>query len=286
MQMPYRHFIHVNDVYRYGFNGKENDNDVKGEGNQQDYGMRIYDPRLERFLSEDPLTTSYPNLTPYQFASNSPIAGIDMDGGEFKVYHLINVEENGQTKLKVGDYRGASDIQLIVTAKISTTIDLSIPKGPGKMPVTVTENVSLDFNYSEVGITADVVDVNGTLRVLPQGVDWNNLPSLEDPIWESFETTDEFRERIVTNGNKIAAAITDGVLWLRLRSAIAKGNKPGQSLGVKQVKIESVEKRLRNLKKLAEGWRPSRWRVGVVKKVWETALKKIKEELRILRLVR
>jgi len=27
--------------YRYGFNGKENDNEVKGEGNQQDYGLRI-----------------------------------------------------------------------------------------------------------------------------------------------------------------------------------------------------------------------------------------------------
>jgi hypothetical protein len=35
--------------YRYGFNGKENDNKVKGEGNQQDYGMRVYDPRLGRF---------------------------------------------------------------------------------------------------------------------------------------------------------------------------------------------------------------------------------------------
>ncbi|MBS1735236.1 MAG: hypothetical protein JSS98_01355, partial [Bacteroidetes bacterium] len=34
--------------YRYGFNGKENDNEVKGEGNQQDYGMRFYDPRLGR----------------------------------------------------------------------------------------------------------------------------------------------------------------------------------------------------------------------------------------------
>ena len=34
--------------YRYGFNGKENDNEVKGEGNQQDYGLRIYDPRLGR----------------------------------------------------------------------------------------------------------------------------------------------------------------------------------------------------------------------------------------------
>ncbi len=42
-------------VYRYGFNGKESDDEIKGEGNQQDYGMRIYDTRLGRFLSVDPL---------------------------------------------------------------------------------------------------------------------------------------------------------------------------------------------------------------------------------------
>jgi RHS repeat-associated protein len=69
--------------YRYGFNGKENDNDVgKGDGNQQDYGMRIYDPRVGRFLSVDPITREYPALTPYQFASNTPIAAIDRDGLE------------------------------------------------------------------------------------------------------------------------------------------------------------------------------------------------------------
>jgi RHS repeat-associated protein len=69
--------------YKYGFNGKENDNEVKGEGNQQDYGMRIYDPRLGRFLSVDPISKEYPELTPYQFASNRPIDGIDMDGLEW-----------------------------------------------------------------------------------------------------------------------------------------------------------------------------------------------------------
>jgi RHS repeat-associated protein len=68
--------------YTYGFNGKMNDNEVKGEGNQQDYGMRIYDPRLGRFLSEDPITKKYPELTPYQFASNTPIQAIDLDGLE------------------------------------------------------------------------------------------------------------------------------------------------------------------------------------------------------------
>jgi len=68
--------------YRYGFNGKENDNEVKGAGNQQDYGMRIYDPRVGRFLSVDPITKKYPELTPYQFASNTPIGAVDMDGLE------------------------------------------------------------------------------------------------------------------------------------------------------------------------------------------------------------
>ncbi|GAA3944559.1 DUF4347 domain-containing protein [Chitinophaga oryziterrae] len=81
MQMPGRGFN--SSKYRYGYNDKENDNEVKGDGNQQDYGMRVSDPRLGRFLSVDPITAKYPELTPYQFASNRPIDGIDMDGLEF-----------------------------------------------------------------------------------------------------------------------------------------------------------------------------------------------------------
>ena len=85
--MPQRNFtagtLSGSKGYRYGFNGKENDNEVKGTGNQQDYGMRIYDPRLGRFLSVDPITNVYPMLTPYQFASNRPIDGIDLDGKEW-----------------------------------------------------------------------------------------------------------------------------------------------------------------------------------------------------------
>jgi RHS repeat-associated protein len=71
--------------YKYGFNGKENDNEVKGDGNQQDYGMRIYDPRLGRFLSVDPISKKYAELTPYQFASNTPIVAVDIDGLESSV---------------------------------------------------------------------------------------------------------------------------------------------------------------------------------------------------------
>jgi RHS repeat-associated protein len=80
--MPGREYALNNSPYRYGFNGKENDNEVKGTGNQQDYGMRIYDPRVGKFLSVDPLSKEYPELTPYQFAGNTPIQAIDLDGTE------------------------------------------------------------------------------------------------------------------------------------------------------------------------------------------------------------
>ena len=65
-------------VYRYGFNGKENDSETGWE----DYGMRMYNPTLARFFSVDPITVKYPELTPYQFASNRPINSIDLDGLE------------------------------------------------------------------------------------------------------------------------------------------------------------------------------------------------------------
>lgn len=83
MQMPGRTYTAPNATnYRYGFNGKENVNEVNGVGNQVDYGMRIYDPRIGKFLSVDPLEKKYPWYTPYQFAGNKPIAFIDVDGLE------------------------------------------------------------------------------------------------------------------------------------------------------------------------------------------------------------
>lgn len=66
-------------AYRYGFNGKEKDTDF---ANHYDYGFRIYNPRIAKFLSVDPLTMEYPWYTPYQFAGNKPIRFIDLDGLE------------------------------------------------------------------------------------------------------------------------------------------------------------------------------------------------------------
>ena len=87
------------DIYRYGYNGKENDNEVKGKGNQIDYGMRIYDPRLGRFLSVDPLTKSYPHYTPYSYAGNKPIVAVDLDGLEEKII-IYSETKDGRVKIE------------------------------------------------------------------------------------------------------------------------------------------------------------------------------------------
>jgi hypothetical protein len=53
-----------------------------------------------RFLSVDPLTKSYPELTPYQFASNTPIRAIDLDGLERLDVEGLDTQKRTQ-KLKI-----------------------------------------------------------------------------------------------------------------------------------------------------------------------------------------
>lgn len=91
--MPGRHFT-VENGYRYGFNGKENDNEVKGEGNQVAYENRIYDPRLGRWHSLDPLQKKYPNESNYTFVSNNPLVFSDVDGRD-KIYTLTMITKEG-----------------------------------------------------------------------------------------------------------------------------------------------------------------------------------------------
>lgn len=99
--------------YRYGFNGKENDNEIAGDGNQQDYGMRIYDPRLGRFLSVDPIAIDYPWNSTYAFAENEPIANIDLDGLEKT--SAINKPNTGQVLERI-HYRKLLDNMVVLTS--------------------------------------------------------------------------------------------------------------------------------------------------------------------------
>lgn len=79
--------------YRYGFNGMEKDDEVKGTGNSYDFGARMYDSRLGRWLSMDPLTVQYSSLSSYNFVANNPLIYTDPNG-EVIIIHYIDKDGN------------------------------------------------------------------------------------------------------------------------------------------------------------------------------------------------
>jgi RHS repeat-associated protein len=93
MLIPGRNFS--SEKYRFGFNGKENCHEILSQGRWQDYGERDYRPDLVRFIKIDPLTRKYPELSSYQFASNTPIQAIDQDGLEAFIVHGTQQTQTG-----------------------------------------------------------------------------------------------------------------------------------------------------------------------------------------------
>ncbi|WP_158548336.1 RHS repeat domain-containing protein [Marixanthomonas ophiurae] len=68
--------------YRFGFQGQEKDNEVKGSNNSINYKYRVHDPRLGRFFGVDPLSSKYPYNSTYAFSENIVINAIEMEGLE------------------------------------------------------------------------------------------------------------------------------------------------------------------------------------------------------------
>lgn len=84
MTMPGRRYEQVIG-YRYGFNGKEKDKDVASD--DYDFGARIYDSRIGRWLSVDKFASVYCSISPYVFGANSPSNLTDGDGNLLKDKH-------------------------------------------------------------------------------------------------------------------------------------------------------------------------------------------------------
>jgi RHS repeat-associated protein len=134
--------------YRYGFNGKELDKSGEfGSLTHYDYGFRIYNPSIGKFLSVDPLTKSYPWYTPYQFAGNMPIWASDLDGLEPDLKH----KGNSQTVNGVDYHKNGSDW---IISKLNISYS-DFEKALANITRTLNNYIDLgslgSFNDSEIG---------------------------------------------------------------------------------------------------------------------------------------
>lgn len=129
--------------YGFGFNGKLMDDDISRNGNIYDYGFRIYNPRIGKFLSVDPLTKSYPWYSPYQYAGNKPIMAIDRDGLE---------DEDVNCNSNETDPNGTAN-------SIPASVENSNELTPTKSPTATWDNNILTLTDGDLTLTFNLADI-------------------------------------------------------------------------------------------------------------------------------
>ena len=111
MLVPNRHGSST--AYRYGFNGMEKDDELKGEGNSYDFGARMLDPRVGRWFAIDKKAYEEPAWSPYRYGFDNPLYFIDKDGNieiplKSNAVHdpktLVRVEDNFTIRNKSKQY--------------------------------------------------------------------------------------------------------------------------------------------------------------------------------------
>lgn len=87
--------------YRYGFNDVEMDDEIKSQkGTSYDFGARMYDSRVGRWLTIDAASSLKPDVSPYLGLADNPIVFRDPDGNdEWNVVVIKN--QNGQVVRKM-----------------------------------------------------------------------------------------------------------------------------------------------------------------------------------------
>jgi len=157
-------------VYVYHFNGKETDE----ETGVQDYGMRMYNALLGRFLSVDPLIGKYPELTPYQFTSNTPICAIDVDGLE--KYIIIRYNYDGVHYRSTIKKVPANVVKNQANKTGFAVVNVNIPAGPisaktindaeaqVEADIMIAQNNNTGLDNAMFGTTYNVDPLNQDVR--------------------------------------------------------------------------------------------------------------------------
>ncbi len=145
----------LNDDYRFGFNGQEKDNEIKGIGNSLSFKYRIYDSRLGKFLSVDPLEKEYPWNSTYAFAENRVIDGRDLEGAEWK--KSTTIDASGNTKIS---YEIKVQVYDFTRHKNPSRVKQRVMKGFKKASKRMSKRLNADVKITPQFIKKENFDDN------------------------------------------------------------------------------------------------------------------------------
>ena len=147
--------------YRFGFNGMEKDDEVCGAtGTSYDFGSRIYDVRIGRWLSLDPMSTTYPALSNYAYVNNSVLVFIDPNGREIVITVAPGSPEHQQVSHALGI------IQIMYPERYKQLVESKIVYeiGVGSLNQTTAPVPKIDWT---AGQTAVPFEWKGGLTAIP-----------------------------------------------------------------------------------------------------------------------
>jgi len=166
--------------YRFGFNGKENENEVSGDGNTMTAEFWEYDSRLGRRWNMDPVVYAWQSL--YACFNNNPIFFIDPSGDEPTPDGKPIEKSKSPTPWKVG--LGQSSLSLLLKEVLITGNRSNLNKsssffnkigrkmdGMINFGILIVGQVSGDINYARKAlqgmtiktITLEIMDMIGGL---------------------------------------------------------------------------------------------------------------------------
>ena len=244
-----------NSLYRYGFQGQEKDDELKGDGNSVNFEFRMHDPRIGRFFAVDPLTTNYPWNSPYAFSENQVIHLIELEGLETsppKMYFdnngnktVINAVDNVGIQMEVREInvpryviKTPTDIAAERAEAYKAAVEYDRKNRPTIGPKPLSQNVQLTKenlnNYGQYIIPGGTL-LNKSVR--GEEITWTDLGvemagliplgKILGPVGKAIAKS-EFSEaamKEVATFMKNNANETLGVLVSRLNKSISKHSR-------------------------------------------------------------
>lgn len=151
--------------YRFSFSGYEKNNEIIGENNMLDFGARIYDARLGKFLSIDNFAYKYPGYSPYSYAGNSPLYLADKEGDSIFIYLS---DDKNKTKPIMVIVTNEYNAEVVVPWGLYPHEPVSMAPYPYNTQYIYLDNLGIDFSGAgadafEVSIDYEWVAVGGMM---------------------------------------------------------------------------------------------------------------------------
>ncbi len=201
--------------YRFGFQGQEMDNELKGDGNSLNYTFRMHDPRVGRFFATDPLSAKFPHNSPYAFSENRVIDGVELEGLEHCRYDMDYMDPNVQQMAKwdgVTNYRDSKNYKIFNETRntiLQPAWEAVALEGAGALVLKGLSTLYNIYKYAKpvmaverVLVVAEKVAVK-TLK--PVAV---KIEGLVRPAWQESE---KFLGKMLGKDFKFHKAFKDGV---------------------------------------------------------------------------